>query len=382
MLNQIFIVLFLVVFATTLGLGIISPLIPIYAEKLGAGGIWIGFIFSAFPIARSIAMPFIGNISDKHGRKVFIIFGLFIYTLLSIGYIWANDIPKLTWVRLLHGVASAMVVPIAMAYIGEISPKGEEGKYVGTFSISVFTGIGVGPLIGGFCNDYFGFSSVFLTMGVFSFIAFCLAVTYLPEQSNSIKNSKTNSDVSIWSVLKNNTVRGLIAYRIVLAMGRGVIISFLPILAQMRHLSGTQIGILISVNTLVVAVLQRFFGKIADQYNKMWMCISGGTISLVAIGLTPVAADFFQLLILGLLLGLGGAVAIPALSAMAVTRGKQLGMGTTLGLFTTAMSVGMMISPILAGSIVDVVNISACFYFQAFINLIGIFVFYLFLRKD
>ena len=68
-----------------LGVGIIVPILPIYAENLGATGLWLGAIFAGFSLTRSISMPLIGHFSDRMGRKRFITLGLFIYTISSLG---------------------------------------------------------------------------------------------------------------------------------------------------------------------------------------------------------------------------------------------------------------------------------------------------------
>ncbi|MFY1645004.1 MFS transporter, partial [Methanoculleus bourgensis] len=162
--KRIYNVLFISVFATMLGLGVVSPLLPIYAENLGATGIWLGIIFSAFALSRSIFMPIIGRISDRQGRKWIILIGMFAYAALSLAYLIAGSVYSLTAVRFAHGIASAMVVPIAMAYIADLSEKGKEGSHMGNFSISMFLGMGVGPLLGGFLNDAFGMPSVFYVM--------------------------------------------------------------------------------------------------------------------------------------------------------------------------------------------------------------------------
>ena len=77
-----------------LGNGIIVPLLPIYAEGLGASGFWIGVIFSGFAISRSIFMPIVGRWSDKRGSKVFIATGLFISAIISLGYILSDFRPE------------------------------------------------------------------------------------------------------------------------------------------------------------------------------------------------------------------------------------------------------------------------------------------------
>ncbi|MBW2106937.1 MAG: MFS transporter, partial [Deltaproteobacteria bacterium] len=72
MIKKVFPVLALSIFSSMLGVGIVAPLLPLYAEKMGATGIWIGTIFAAFSISRAIVMPIVGKLSDRSGRKVFL----------------------------------------------------------------------------------------------------------------------------------------------------------------------------------------------------------------------------------------------------------------------------------------------------------------------
>src|SRR3989338_5966477 len=125
--KRIFTVLFIAVFATMLGVGIIEPFMGIYAESLSANGFLIGLIFGSFTLSRAIFTPLIGRLSDFKGRKNLLIIGLVGYTILSFSYVAATTIASLVIVRFLNGLASAMVLPIAMAYIGDIAPKGNEG---------------------------------------------------------------------------------------------------------------------------------------------------------------------------------------------------------------------------------------------------------------
>jgi len=85
--KRIFTILLLASFAATLGIGFIVPILPVYAETLGASGVWIGLIFSGFSISRFFVMPIVGSLSDVRGRKKFIAIGLFLYALVSLGFI-------------------------------------------------------------------------------------------------------------------------------------------------------------------------------------------------------------------------------------------------------------------------------------------------------
>src|SRR3989344_7195107 len=101
--RKIFWILFAAVFSTTMGFSIIEPLMAIYAESLGASGLYIGLIFAAFTLGKGLFTPIAGKLSDHHGRKKFIIAGLLIYTLTSFAYILAHNTHGLVAVRFIQG---------------------------------------------------------------------------------------------------------------------------------------------------------------------------------------------------------------------------------------------------------------------------------------
>ena len=173
--------LFVAVFSAMLGLGIVIPLLPRYAETLGATGLEIGAIFAGFSISRALLMPVFGRLSDRRGRKRFIVLGLSLYTVLSLAYLAANSVAGLIAVRMVHGVASAMVIPIAMAYVADLSAVGGEGSHMGTFSISLYLGMGIGPLAGGVISATAGMAAVFLAMTAFSLFSVAICIAFVPE---------------------------------------------------------------------------------------------------------------------------------------------------------------------------------------------------------
>lgn len=128
-----------------IGLGIIWPLIPVYALELGAGGFLVGLIIASFNVSRTLVSPFAGRLSDRWGRKKFIVTGLFVYAIISVLYVLPTHAETLIFVRFFHGLASVLVVPIAMALAADIAPKQKLGLYMGTLNMSVMIGLGIGP---------------------------------------------------------------------------------------------------------------------------------------------------------------------------------------------------------------------------------------------
>ena len=82
--KQILITLLLSIFIALLGIGIIIPVMPVFAAELGAGGVSLGMIIAAFSISRGVLQPVVGSLSDRWGRKGFLVAGLFIYGLVGL----------------------------------------------------------------------------------------------------------------------------------------------------------------------------------------------------------------------------------------------------------------------------------------------------------
>ncbi|MBI2101723.1 MFS transporter, partial [Candidatus Woesearchaeota archaeon] len=225
--KRIFTILFIAVFATMLGTSIIEPFMGIYAESLGANGFLIGLIFGSFTLSRALFTPLIGRLSDLRGRKNLMLVGLTGYTILSFFYAAADTTSSLVIIRFFHGLASAMVLPISMAYIGDIAPKNEEGKYLGTFTISFFMGLAAGPIIGGALHDLWHMNAAFYAMGAISFLSLLLLVFMLPE-INAHKNTKPSS---FRDILKDKTMQAMFVFRLMNAFGISALMGFLPLLA-------------------------------------------------------------------------------------------------------------------------------------------------------
>jgi len=355
-----------------LGLGVILPILPLYAKNLGATGLWLGAIFAGFSISRSVLMPFIGKYSDKSGiRKTFIAAGLFVYSCSSLGYIYSTDVFSLLLVRIVQGACSAMIVPIAMAYIGDITPKDREGSYMGLFTVSLFLGFGIGPLFGGLIMDFFSMNAAFAAMGALCAIAFFLVVFLLPS-SNSRHLPDTVSPSSYKEILSSPIIKGVVCYRFVSAFARAAVLSFLPVYASLNvNMSASQIGVVISSSVLLISFLQYPCGKLADRMNRRNLILIGNIPYCLAIILFPFAASFLQVLMINLILGVLGAMSMPAATAIIVGEGKKFGMGSTMAVFNVSMSLGLGCGPLVSGIIHDYSGLSEVFYFAAFVGVAG-----------
>ncbi|MCK5106942.1 MAG: MFS transporter, partial [Elusimicrobiales bacterium] len=308
--------------------------------------------------------------------------GLFLYSFISVGYIFTNSIFSLVWIRILHGFASAMIVPIIMAYVGDIAPKGKEGRFMGYFNVSFFMGMGLGPFIGGILNDSFGMSSAFIVVGLLAAAALIFTLLFLPEGRNSVtKKDDLQKNPSFKKLFRNNLIKGLLIYRFIGAVGRGPLMAFLPLFAANFGITASQIGIIISSHMLLMSILQIPFGRLADRYSKIKLIIFSGLIMTTALGLIPFVDNFRDLFLLNILMGVGGGMGMPAATAINAIAGKKYGMASSMSLFSSAMSAGMVISPLIAGILMDTVGLKYVFFFGSSVTFFGVLVFYSFVKK-
>lgn len=368
--QRIFFIVFFSIFVAMLGTGIIAPAMPLYGEALGASGFWLGVIYATFSVSRVIFMPWAGRLSDLKGRKRFLVTGLAVYTIVSFGYIWSDSVIQLTGIRFLHGLGSAMVIPIASAIIGDIAPRGKEGSMTGDFQVALFLGFGVGPLLSGVVMDELNISAVFYMMGALSFISLMLVILFLPKLKEH--HWKNRDGISSFKMLwTHDMFKGLMLFRCSNAVGRAAVIAFLPVFASRFQITPFQIGILVSINILLTSVLQYVFGRAADRFYRPYLVVGGNVLGAIPLLLTPYATGFFQLLGLGIVMGVGGGIAFPAAGALVTVVGRDHGMGNVIGYFNMAMSLGSIVGSVVAGCVMDLFGLPFVFLFGGLVGLLG-----------
>jgi DHA1 family multidrug resistance protein-like MFS transporter len=379
-------VLLACVFTSMLGLGIIGPIIPLYAEDMGATFVQIGLLSSAWSISRLIFTAPLGSLSDRSSKKKIIAAGLGVYAVISVLYVVAWDYTSLISIRFLHGLGSAASMPIAYAYAAEISPEGMEGRFMGTMNMALFAGMGLGPLIGGYLTDYFTMSTPFYVMGALTALSLLLTIAFLPDD-RSRRERAARAKPSFRKVLSNKILRAAFVYRAVGALGRGSIMGFLSLYISGSVESGglglpvSIAGLILSAGQFSVALLQSPFGIAADRYNKTILILLGGLIGAVGLAMFPFANGPWEILAARLVFSVGSSIGMPALTAIVAIEGREIGVGTTMSVLQSAMSLGMIAGPLLSGFLVDIYGIKPIFFVSGFITLMGTAAFWVLQRS-
>jgi DHA1 family multidrug resistance protein-like MFS transporter len=375
--RKIFGTLFFSIFAAVTGVGIVVPLLPVYAHDLGASGLYIGLIFGAFSLSRTFFLPYFGRQSDKRGRKPFIVTGLFSYAVISVAFILSTGVESLIVIRFVQGITSAMIMPVVQAYVGDITPEGKEGWVMGLFNMSLFIGLSAGPLIGGVIKDRFSLEGAFICMGILSIIGFALSLVLLPPRIEERVVRKGRPPVGWSTLLTDRTITGLFFFRLAYTACIGIIWGFLPVFADIEFsLSASAIGILVMLGVFVSGVVQVPMGWLADQINRKAMVVSGGLVVTGAVYAFTHANGFQDMFWASVVFGVGGGIAMPALMAAAVLRGSRIdAMGSVMALLTVGHSLGMLLGSVLAGIMMDWFQLRQAFVLGALVMAAGTLLF-------
>jgi DHA1 family multidrug resistance protein-like MFS transporter len=346
------ITLLLSVFIALLGIGIIVPIMPVFAKELGAGGFALGMIIAAFSVTRGLFQPIVGNLSDRWGRKGFLMAGLLIYGIVGLLIPMATDVNHLILIRGFHGVGSAMIVPIGMAYMSLLAPAGHESRYMSYLNVAIFCGIGCGPIIGGSLSDLWGLPSVFYTMAGLSLSALLLVVIYMPRQVAGAEAEEANFVKSLVSMVRSRKTAGILMARYATMILMVPSMAFIPLLmSEWQGITGLQVGFVIACRTLVNAVLQVPFGKLADRYSKRKIFIVSCLMISVIVYCIPFCQTVAVMAVVYLLLGIVEAAIWAVLGGYASLEAKaHYGHGTMMGMFGFAMSAGVFTGAVLAGT--------------------------------
>jgi DHA1 family multidrug resistance protein-like MFS transporter len=374
--KKIFITLFIATVITMTGLGIIDPILPLYARSMKATGIQLGIIFAGFALSRSIFAPIVGQYSDKHGRKNLMIAGLVLFTVVSACFVYAKTPLALTLIRFAQGFAVVLVTPVAQAYIGDLTPIGKEGKYMNLFFMSFFAGMAIGPYLGGILTDQFNIKAPFYAMGGLSFMVMVLVLFLVPESSaiKSHDKKKIPFFKSLLPVFKDKPMIGIMTYMATRGFYRWGFNTFFPLLAiKSENMSPANIGLVLSFYMIFGSIMQYPFGLVADKFpsQKVNLILIGGTCS--ALSMCAVAFSHSMLMFVILATSMGAFSSVSRASALAIRteRGRIYGMGSATGAFTTSLSVGQVLGPILFGVIADISSIPVAFLVGGLVGLTG-----------
>jgi MFS transporter, DHA1 family, multidrug resistance protein len=337
-------------FITMGGIGIIVPVMPAYLQVFGVGGQVLGFLIACFALAQFLLSPVAGNLSDRHGRKRFIVAGLIVYGLSQLLFGFASEVWLLFLARFLSGAGAAFIMPPIMAFVADITTYEERGKGMGMIGAAISLGFMIGPGIGGFLSKV-DLTFPFYLAGSVALLAAVLSAIYLPNVQNT--NVVTTKRENLARQLLRSFKTSYFVFLIVVFTFSFGIANFQSTLALYLdfkfNYSPTDIAIIVTIGGFAGVILQMFVvNKLFKRFGEMKVIL----INLIAAAITMLLiiyiSGFFIILIVATLFSIATTFIRPAVNTL-ISKLAGEEQGFAAGMNNAYMSLGNMFGPALAG---------------------------------
>jgi multidrug resistance protein len=338
---------------TVLGLSFIIPLFPIYVSQKGASNFELGLIVSGFTISQFLVQPFFGGLSDRWGRKPFMVGGLACYGLVALLYIFSEDLYQIFLVRLLHGVGAGMIWPALAAYVVDHSPIERRGESMGLLSAVESIGFAVGPLLGGILFSLGGMNLPFLSCSILALLAMALIWVFIPGLSEPKIEQRRWWERYGFSSIHSPDIRLLCVIGFAEAFVWGMIITLLPVMASDLGVPPSKIGWLFSAYFVVYIFLQRPVGKWSDRQGRKKPILVGMSIYTGAVLLLSQSNSLVYLMVVLAIAGAGLGIYSPSVRVAIADLSSEKLRGASMGFFMTTRMFGFFLGPNISGLMAD-----------------------------
>jgi len=165
------------------------PVVPLYAQSLGADTVMVGLINAAFLLSAGVLSLPLGLVVNRLGMKLLAGVGLLILAASSFLLAVSSTPHQLIWIYLFSGAGLAAFGPTTMSYVAGISPPTHLGRSYGWYTTALYIGMSLGPAAGGFAAEAWGFSTVFILSGLSIFLTFWPMFFFLLRARNDMTAS-------------------------------------------------------------------------------------------------------------------------------------------------------------------------------------------------
>jgi len=345
-------------FITMGGVGLIIPVMPTYLETFNAGGQVLGFLIGGFAFAQFIFSPIAGQLSDRHGRKPFIIAGLVIFGVSNVLFALATSIPLLFVARFLAGFGAAFVMPPIMAYVADITTPEERGKGMGMLGAAISLGFTIGPGIGGILSGI-NIEFPFYFAGIASILGAIVSYITLPnvQTVNKTTGQELVKRENLFKQLVRSTKTSYFMFLIVVFVFSFGIANFQSTLSLFLdhkfNYSPFDISVILMVGGFAGVILQMFvINKLFNRYGEMKVILVNLLVAAVTMFLIIYISGYFVILTVATLFSIATTFIRPAVNTL-ISKVAGHEQGFAAGMNNAYMSLGNMFGPILAGTLFD-----------------------------
>lgn len=341
------------VFILMFGIGMASPIVPLYAASLGASWTEIGLMGTSWAVTLMLLAIVTGRLSDRFGRKPMIVASGVLSALAALSYLASSRVPYVIVVRIMEGAAWALFWPAAEAFSTEIVEPKMAGRAIGMTTASYGVAFATGSLAGGSIVGTFGFPQTFGAYCVISLLSVVVAMALLRDVGRHRAQSNREKKVS-YDRSRPRTAFPAYFLGAAYTFGLGIVLTLFSVFAKDVGVSIFLIGVLFGVFWSGRIVGSFGGGRLSDEYGRKPIAVMAMCFSALGFGLIFASTDIYFLLAGVAALGFSIGAAFPVGVALISDTVSQSVRGYTMGVFETCCAAGFMTASTLGGFLADI----------------------------
>jgi len=349
------------------------PTLPLYIKYLGGTTAQIGLVMGSFAIGLLLCRSYLGRLADSRGRVLMIWVGLIVAATVPLFYTTFTALPMLITLRILHGVSIGAFATAYSALISDQAPPEHRGEIIGYMSLVQPLGVGFGPAIGGWVQEEFGYTPLFIVASALAIIGLVFAAN-LHESPNFMQAQGTQAKLPMWATLASPRVRVPAIVLLLVGVIFGILSSFLPLLIKEQNIP-LNAGLFYMTTAIAGFIIRVPIARISDRYGRglfisIGLCFYG--LAMLVIGTMPTRLAF---IIAALFEGTGSGIVIPSIMTLLSDRTVLKERGFIFGLAWLGFDLGMAACSPIIGSLILFIGISGAFKIACGMAVIALVVF-------
>ena len=356
--------IFLIVSVDVLGLTIILPLLPFYAEKFGATPTVVGLLVSTYAFCQLIAGPVLGQMSDRSGRRPLLLVsqaGTFLGFLILA---YAGSLWVIFLSRIIDGFTAGNL-SLAQAYISDVTKPEERAKSFGIIGIAFGMGFLIGPGISGFLSQYSYQLPIFAAaaLSATSILATYFLLPNNPPASleGTMARRLTLLDWRTYaSYFRRPELAPLLWQFFAFTFAFSLFISGFALFAERRYtwhgqpFGPKQVGYVYAFVGFLGIILQGgLIGRLVKAVGETKLVRAGFFAAAIGFAFLGFTYSIPMLLVVSAVATIGTGALRPALTSLITQKASRSEQGAVLGLNQSLMSISAIIAPFIGGMLID-----------------------------
>lgn len=371
--------LFVIVFLDLIGFGMIIPVFPFYAERVGVAPSTVIFFLGLYSAGQLVGAPLWGSLSDRIGRRPVLLATLLANAASAFMLAESDTGLTLALSRIVAGLAAGNI-STAYAYTTDITTDATRPKALGLLGSAFGMGFILGPALGGLlaggnADDGSSLGRVAMGAAVLSLVAFALTLLRLPESLPPEKRrQKHTKRAGVGVYLARPALRGLLLATVIVVAAVALFQSTMALYgAERLDIGPRTLGwVYAFVGVISVSVQAGIIGKLTTRFGPQRLTRAGAVLIAIGMAGIPLAPQLSWLLATLAIFGVGSALFNPSMSGLVAGSAEPHERGSVLGAYQAAASLGRVIGPMAASGVAQVAGLAWPFVVGAAVSVLGL----------